>query len=74
MPFGRSRSDEAGGKPTTPERRRAVFGLARVMRTSVAMIEHSCGTLLDGWGADIARRLRAFEADSEASDERVEGV
>jgi hypothetical protein len=32
------------------------------MGTSVAMIERSYGTLLDGAGADIARRLGAFEA------------
>ena len=39
----------------------SVFELARLMGTSVAMIERHYGTLLDGAGADIARRLAAFE-------------
>jgi hypothetical protein len=39
-----------------------VFEIARLMGTSVAMIERSYGTLLDGAGAEIARRLGAFEA------------
>lgn len=34
----------------------------RIMGTSVAMIERSYGTLIEGAGADIARRLAAFEA------------
>jgi hypothetical protein len=39
----------------------SVFELARIMGTSVAMIERSYGTLIEGAGADIARRLAAFE-------------
>ena len=38
-----------------------VFELARIMGTSVPMIERHYGALLDGAGADIARRLDAFE-------------
>ena len=41
----------------------SVFELARIMGTSVAMIERHYGTLIEGAGADIARRLGAFEAD-----------
>jgi integrase len=41
----------------------SVFELARIMGTSVAMIERSYGTLVEGAGADIARRLGAFEAE-----------
>ena len=52
----------------------SVFEVARVMGTSVAMIERSYGTLLDGSGADIARRLSAFEAGREAGLEHAEGV
>jgi integrase len=43
----------------------SVFELARVMGTSVPMIERSYGVLLDGAGADIARRLDAFDAEQE---------
>jgi integrase len=43
----------------------SVFELARIMGTSVAMIERSYGTLIEGAGADIARRLGAFEAQRE---------
>jgi hypothetical protein len=43
----------------------SVFELARVMGTSVAMIERHYGTLIEGAGADIARRLTAFEAQQE---------
>jgi hypothetical protein len=32
------------------------------MGTSVAMIERHYGTLIEGAGADIARRLNAFDA------------
>ena len=39
----------------------SVFELARIMGTSVAMIERSYGTLIEGVGADIARRLAAVE-------------
>jgi hypothetical protein len=52
----------------------SVFEVARLMGTSVAMIERHYGALLDGTGADIARRLSAFEADSEATDGRAENV
>jgi integrase len=41
----------------------SVFELARIMGTSVGMIERSYGTLIEGAGADIARRLGEFEAD-----------
>jgi integrase len=40
-----------------------VFELARVMGTSVEMIERHYGTLLDGSGAGIASRLASFEAE-----------
>ena len=39
-----------------------VFELARIMGTSVTMIEHHYGTLLTGAAAGIASRLDAFEA------------
>ncbi len=42
----------------------SVFELARIMGTSGAMIERSYGTLIEGAGADIARRLGAFERRS----------
>ncbi len=35
------------------------------MGTSVAMIERHYGTLIEGAGADIARRLSAFETEQE---------
>jgi hypothetical protein len=38
-----------------------VFELARVMGTSVPMIERHYGVLLDGAGAGIAARLDAFD-------------
>jgi integrase len=41
----------------------SVFELARIMGTSVAMIERHYGTLIEGAGADIARRLDAFDAE-----------
>lgn len=52
----------------------SVFELARIMGTSVAMIERHYGTLIEGAGADIARRLNAFEAQHGAVEERAEGV
>src|SRR5215208_156622 len=53
----------------------SVFELARVMGTSVAMIERHYGTLIEGAGADIARRLTAFEAQQErATAESASGV
>jgi hypothetical protein len=44
-----------------------VFELARIMGTSTAMIERHYGTLIDGAGADIARRLGEFEAARDRS-------
>ena len=44
----------------------SVFELARVMGTSVAMIERHYGTLLEGAGADIARRPDAFDRTARA--------
>jgi integrase len=41
----------------------SIFELARIAGTSVRMIEARYGALLDGAGADIARRLDAFEAE-----------
>jgi hypothetical protein len=52
----------------------SVFELARVMGTSVAMIERHYGTMIEGAGADIARRLSAFEAADRTTDEGAEGV
>jgi len=50
-----------------------VFELARVMGTSVAMIERHYGALLDGAGAGIAGRLVAHEvAQEQAADEADE--
>lgn len=48
----------------------SVFHLARIMGTSVRMIEHHYGALLDGSGAEIAGRLDASE-DREDQDERA---
>lgn len=42
-----------------------VFELARVMGTSVEMIERHYGALLDGSGASMVARLAAFEAAEE---------
>jgi integrase len=50
----------------------SVFELARVMGTSVLMIERAYGTLLDGAGAGIASRLDAFDAEQEQSTVYVE--
>jgi integrase len=44
----------------------SVFELARIMGTSVRMIEAHYGALLDGAGAGIAARLDEFEAAQEA--------
>jgi integrase len=41
----------------------SVFELARVMGTSVAMIERHYGKLLDGSGAEIAAKLDAFAVE-----------
>jgi integrase len=43
-----------------------VFELARVMGTSIEMIERHYGTLLNGAAAGIAARLAAFEAQQDA--------
>jgi integrase len=47
----------------------SVFQLARVMGTSVRMIERHYGALLDGSGAEIAGRLDALDADQDRDDE-----
>jgi hypothetical protein len=49
----------------------SVFELARIMGTSVAMIERSYGALIEGAGADIARRLGDFEATRDRSGDVV---
>jgi hypothetical protein len=49
----------------------SVFELARVMGTSVQMIERHYGALLDGAGAGIAARLDAF--DNKGGEGRQEG-
>ena len=46
-----------------------IHALARIMGTSVAMIERHYGAMLDGSGADLARRLSAFEAVQADADE-----
>ncbi|MGZ6565077.1 MAG: hypothetical protein ACXVH3_36865 [Solirubrobacteraceae bacterium] len=43
----------------------SLFELAKVMGTSVAMIERHYGSLLDGANAGIASRLASFEAEQE---------
>jgi integrase len=48
----------------------SVFELARVMGTSVAMIERHYGTLIEGAAADITRRLNAFDAKQARGLER----
>jgi hypothetical protein len=50
-----------------------VFELARVMGTSVAMIERHYGALLDGAHAGIAGRLDALEAQLEQATESGAG-
>lgn len=53
----------------------SVFELARIMGTSVRMIERCYGALLDGAGAGIAGRLDALDAErDEAEDERSEDL
>ena len=47
----------------------SVFELARIMGTSVRMIERHYGALLDGAGAGIASRLDAFEAKQDHNRE-----
>lgn len=48
----------------------SVFELARVMGTSVLMIERHYGTLLDGAGSSIAGRLDLFDAREQDQHER----
>lgn len=43
----------------------SVFELARIMGTSIDMLERHYGTLLDGSGAAIAARLDAYHANQE---------
>ncbi|HXV53289.1 MAG TPA: hypothetical protein VD765_08710 [Solirubrobacterales bacterium] len=51
----------------------SAFQLARVMGTSIKMIEKHYGALLDGSGAEIAGRLDALDAvrEQEAAAEQV---
>jgi hypothetical protein len=46
-----------------------VFELAKIMGSSVRMIERHCGAFLDGAGAGISGRLDALEAQLEAAKE-----
>jgi integrase len=48
----------------------SVFELARIMGTSVTMIERHYGTLIEGAAADITRRLNAFDAKQARGLER----
>ena len=57
--------------PTRSPRACRVFELARLMGTSVAMIERHYGAMLDGSGADLARRLSAFEAGKQTRKRRA---
>jgi integrase len=47
----------------------SIHALARIMGTSVRMIETHYGALLDGAGAEIAGRLDALDAERERTDE-----
>jgi len=49
------------------------FELAKVMGTSIEMIERHYGALLDGASAGIASRLAAFEAEHESQEDRLTG-
>jgi hypothetical protein len=52
-----------------------VFDLARAMGTSVQMIEHRYGALIDGAHAGIVGRLDAIEAPlEEAAQEQKEAT
>jgi hypothetical protein len=51
-----------------------VFVLARVMGTSVEMVEHHYGTLLDGATADVAGRLDALDDAQDGAANDAEGV
>jgi hypothetical protein len=48
----------------------SVFELARVMGTSVVMIERHYGTLIEGAAADSSCRLDAFDAERAGADEK----
>ena len=47
-----------------------MFELARIMGTSMTMIERHYGTLIEGAAADITRRLNAFDANQARGLER----
>jgi integrase len=47
----------------------SVFQLARIMGTSVRMIERHYGAMLDGSGAEIAGRLNALDAERQRVEE-----
>jgi hypothetical protein len=47
----------------------SVFRLARVMGTSMRMIERHYGALLDGAGAGIAASLDAYDAEQDQAAE-----
>ena len=47
----------------------SVFELARIMGTSVRMIERHYGKLLDGSGAELANRLDALDVEQDAQAE-----
>jgi integrase len=49
----------------------SVFELARIMGTSVRMIERHYGALLDGAGAGIVSRLDALDAERESNARRT---
>jgi hypothetical protein len=51
----------------------AVFELAKIMGTSIEMIERHYGSLLDGSGAGIASRLDAFDAEQKGTRKRRRG-
>lgn len=50
-----------------------VFELARIMGTSVEMIERHYGALLDGSGASMAARLAAFEVEQDRAVGHADG-
>jgi integrase len=52
----------------------SVFELARIMGTSVRMVERHYGALLDGAGAGIAGRLDALDAQRDQATEIVPGA
>jgi hypothetical protein len=49
-----------------------VFELAKIMGTSIEMIERHYGTLLNGAGAGIAARLDALDAERDHVGEHSE--